>query len=99
MGEQVADNTEMQYTTTLKISDKGSFYVETSSRANRGLIKKEYKPTGKTLVYPSEWGKEKGARVLVNSLIEDQTNIIEQAKSNIEKLENLKQAIDSIGIQ
>lgn len=98
MGKQVADNTEMQYTTTIKVNDNGGFYVETKPQAKRGLIKNEYIPVGMTLIYPKEWGKEKGSLHLINHHIHEQESIIKQAEVNLEALETLRKAIDAIGI-
>lgn len=98
MGKQVADNTEMQHSTTLKVNDSGKFYVETKEQAKRGLIKSEYVPVGMTLVYPKEWGKQKGSLHLLNHYIKEQESIIKQAEVNLEGLQTLKEGIERVGI-
>lgn len=97
MGKQVADNTEIQYTVTIKISDDGRFYLDFKDRPERGLVKSEYVPVGMSLVFPKKWGKTKGALKLVQTHIDSQEKIIEQAKVNLEGLTTLKKGIEDIG--
>jgi len=97
MGEQVADNTEMQLTTTLK-ENNGKLYAVTEGRAQRGLIKNEYLPIGQSLVYPKKWGKKEGSLKLVRHFIEEQNKIIENAKERIDKLQVLETELEKLNI-
>ena len=92
MGEQVANNTETQYRTSLVEKD-GKYYAVTDPNSKKGTIRKEYKPYGTTIVYPKSWGMKKGSMELVEHLISDQEKLI---KSSQERLENLKKLYSEI---
>jgi len=97
MGKQVADNTEMQLTTTLK-EHEGKLYAITKDPAQRGLVKNEYVPIGQSLVYPKEWGKKEGSLRLVRLLIDDQQEIIKNAEERLSKLEKLEKELEDLNI-
>lgn len=86
MGKQVANNSELQYRTSL-VEEGGKYYAVTDPNAKKGAIRGEYIPYGTTLVYPKKWGMKKGSLELVEHLIEDQEKILLLAQ---ERLENLK---------
>ena len=87
MGEQVANNKEMQELMYLKL-DKGKWYI-LSEPKSPGLVKKEYLPIGNRLVYPKKWGRKKAANVLLNYLTKDNELMKEQAEERLEYLYNL----------
>ena len=88
MGEQVANNSELQYRTSLVEKD-GKYYAVTDSNAKKGTIRGEYIPYGTTLVYPKKWGMKKGSLELVDHLIKDQEKILKSAQERLENLKNL----------
>ena len=84
MGEQVANNKEMQELMYLKL-DKGKWYI-LSEPKSPGLVKKEYLPIGNRLVYPKKWGRKKAANVLLNYLTKDNELMKEQRLEYLYKL-------------
>jgi hypothetical protein len=89
MGEQVANNREMQEVMYLHQSE-GKWYI-LSEPKSPGLVKKEYIPIGNRLVYPKKWGRKKAAEVLLGYLIDDNEKICKSAKDRLEVLYKLKE--------
>jgi hypothetical protein len=89
MGEQVANNREMQEVMYLR-EEEGKWYI-LSEPKSPGLVKKEYIPMGNRLVYPKKWGRKKAAEVLLSSLIEDNEKIKYSAMERLEVLYKLKE--------
>ena len=89
MGEQVANNREMQEIMYLHQKD-GKWYI-LSEPKSPGLVKKEYIPIGNRLVYPKKWGRKKAAEVLLGYLIDDNEKICKSAKDRLEVLYKLKE--------
>ena len=92
MGEQVANNREMQMVMYLHF-DKGKWYI-LSEPKSPGLVKKEYVPIGNRLVYPKKWGRKKAAEVLLNHLIEENKKICEVANERLEYLNELSKDVN-----
>ena len=92
MGEQVANNKEMQELMYLKL-DKGKWYI-LSEPKSPGLVKKEYLPIGNRLVYPKKWGRKKAANVLLNYLTKDNEVMKEQAEERLEYLYKLTNEVN-----
>jgi hypothetical protein len=92
MGEQVANNKEMQELMYLKL-DKGKWYI-LSEPKSPGLVKKEYLPIGNRLVYPKKWGRKKAANVLLNYLTKDNELMKEQAEERLVYLYNLTNEVN-----
>ena len=92
MGEQVANNKEIQQLMYLKL-DKGKWYI-LSEPKSPGLVKKEYLPIGNRLVYPKKWGRKKAANVLLNFLTKDNELMKEQAEERLEYLYNLTNEVN-----
>ena len=92
MGEQVANNKEIQQLMYLKL-DKGKWYI-LSEPKSPGLVKKEYLPIGNRLVYPKKWGRKKAANVLLNYLTKDNELMKEQAEERLEYLYNLTNEVN-----
>ena len=91
MGEQVANNREMQMVMYLHF-DKGKWYI-LSEPKSPGLVKKEYLPIGNRLVYPKKWGRKKAAEVLLEALISDSTKVKNQAEERLEYLIKLNEEV------
>jgi len=92
MGEQVANNTELQYRTSLVEKD-GKYYAVTDPNSKKGAIRGEYIPYGTTLVYPKKWGMKKGSLELVDHLIQDQEKLLQSAQKRLEHLKKLQSEI------
>jgi hypothetical protein len=92
MGEQVANNREMQMVMYLHF-DKGKWYI-LSEPKSPGLVKKEYLPIGNRLVYPKKWGRKRAAEVLLHFLIGENKKICEVANSRLEYLNALKGEVE-----
>lgn len=89
MGEQVANNREMQEVMYLR-EEEGKWYI-LSEPKSPGLVKKEYIPMGNRLVYPKKWGRKKAAETLLSHLIEDNERVCQSAKERLEVLYKLKE--------
>ena len=89
MGEQVANNREMQEVMYLH-EDGGKWYI-LSEPKSPGLVKKEYIPMGNRLVYPKKWGRKKAAEVLLQHLISDNEKICQTAQARLDVLYKLKE--------
>lgn len=87
MGEQVANNRELQNLLYLKEVDGVWFLLEQNKGS--GLIKKEYIPMGNRLVYPKKWGREKAVEVFLKHMKQQQTKIIDSAYEWIRIVEQL----------
>ena len=92
MGEQVANNREMQEVMYLHHKD-GKWYI-LSEPKSPGLVKKEYLPIGNRLVYPKKWGRKRAAEVLLNALITDSEKVYEQANQRLEYLRGLEKEVE-----
>ena len=91
MGEQVANNREMQEVMYLHQKD-GKWYI-LSEPKSLGLVRKEYLPIGNKLVYPKKWGRKKAANVLLTYLINDNEKMLQQTKERLECLYNLNDEV------
>ena len=91
MGEQVANNREMQEVMYLH-EEKGKWYI-LSEPKSPGLVKKEYIPMGNRLVYPKKWGRKMAAEVLLSHLIEDNEEISRKANERLQYLYSLKEEV------
>ena len=91
MGEQVANNREMQEVMYLHHKD-GKWYI-LSEPKSPGLVKKEYLPIGNRLVYPKKWGRKKAAEVLLNALISDSEKVCEKANERLSYLRTLNDEV------
>lgn len=91
MGEQVANNREMQEVMYLR-QDKGKWYI-LSEPKSPGLVKKEYLPIGNRLVYPKKWGRKRAAEVLLQALISDSEKVCEKANERLSYLRTLSEEV------
>lgn len=92
MGEQVANNREMQEVMYLHQKD-GKWYILSEPKSS-GLVKKEYIPIGNRLVYPKKWGRKKAAEVLLQHLIDDNEAVKSMAEKRLEYLYSLKEDVN-----
>ena len=92
MGEQVANNREMQEVMYLH-QDKGKWYI-LSEPKSPGLVKKEYLPIGNRLVYPKKWGRKKAAEVLLHALITDSKKVCEKENERLSYLDTLQKEVE-----
>ena len=93
MGEQVANNREMQMVMYLNF-DKGKWYI-LSEPKSPGLVKKEYLPIGNRLVYPKKWGRKQAAEVLLGFQIDEVEKILDVTLDRLEYLKELKKDVDT----
>ena len=91
MGEQVANNREMQEVMYLR-QDNGKWYI-LSEPKSPGLVKKEYLPIGNRLVYPKKWGRKRAAEVLLEALISDSEKVCEKANERLTYLRTLSEEV------
>jgi hypothetical protein len=87
MGKQIAVNTTMHIHIELYENPSGEFTPVIRGERS-ALIKKEYHPIGKSFLFPKKWGVKKGARILLEHLIEDDKRIISSAANRLERMEN-----------
>jgi hypothetical protein len=92
MGEQVANNREMQEVMYLHQSE-GKWYI-LSEPKSPGLVKKEYIPIGNRLVYPKKWGRKRAAEVLLQHLIDDNEAVKSMAEKRLQYLYSLKEDVN-----
>ena len=92
MGEQVANNREMQMVMYLRF-ENDKWYILSEPKSS-GLVKKEYIPIGNRLVYPKKWGRKKAAEVLLQSLIDDNERTKLQAEERLEYLYKLNKEVE-----
>jgi len=92
MGEQVANNREMQEVMYLR-NEEGKWYI-LSEPKSPGLVKREYVPIGNRLVYPKKWGRKKAAEVLLQALINDSEATKRMAEERLQYLYSLKGEVE-----
>ena len=92
MGEQVANNREMQEVMYLR-NEEGKWYI-LSEPKSPGLVKKEYIPIGNRLVYPKKWGRKRAAEVLIQHLIDDNEAVKSMAEKRLQYLYSLKEDVN-----
>jgi hypothetical protein len=92
MGEQVANNREMQMVMYLHF-DKGKWYI-LSEPKSPGLVKKEYIPIGNRLVYPKKWGRKQAAEILLGFQIDEVEKIVRVGNERLEYLNDLKKEVE-----
>ena len=85
MGKQVAINRSIHYTIELYEDSSGELYP-VMRKESLALIKKEYHPIGKLFVFPKSWGLEQGCRILLETLIERDLELISTTQIRIDKM-------------
>ena len=87
MGEQVADNRAPHSTCKLFENKDGEYYPVCQPMETLRLIRGEYHPIGSRFQYPRNWGKRKGATILLEQRIQDVRKQIEDAQLDLDKLQ------------
>ena len=86
MGEQVAWNKCEHCNVVLHENEAGEYYPVVNRIEKFTLIRGEYIPIGSRLQYPRNWGKRKGATILLEHKIAEQKKILEGAEIELAKL-------------
>jgi hypothetical protein len=87
MSEQVAWNKCEHCNVVLHENESGEYYPVVNRLEKYTLIRGEYIPIGSRFQYPRNWGKRKGATILLEHRIEDCRKQIEEAQKDLEKLQ------------
>ena len=87
MGEQVAWNKCEHCNVVLHENEAGEYYPVVNRIEKFTLIRGEYIPIGSRLQYPRNWGKQKGATILLEHKITDIKRTILNAETELAKLE------------
>ena len=93
MGGQVANNKEKHSRVTLFQKESGEWYAVTEPMSSLGLIREEYYPVGNSFLYPTKWGRKKGAEILVRHLMEEDMKVIQSYQSHLEGISKLYEEI------
>lgn len=86
MGEQIANNRCEHCNIELHTNESGEYYPVINRMDKHTLMRGEYIPIGNHLQYPRNWGKQKGAMVLLEHRIGDKRKQLEEAVSELAKL-------------
>ena len=86
MGEQVANNRCEHCNIQLHTNESGEYYPVINRMDKQTLIRGEYIPIGNTFQYPKNWGKRKGATILLEHRIEDKRKQLLEAELELAKL-------------
>jgi len=95
MGEQVANNKEVQTSISL-IKHNGKYYTKKSTTAKSALIRNQYPVINESLVYPVKWGVKKASLTLINHVIEEEEKKLEMIKEKLELLREAKEQIEAM---
>jgi hypothetical protein len=87
MGEQIANNRCEHCNVVLHENEAGEYYPVVNRMEKHTLIRGEYHPIGSRFQYPRNWGKRKGATILLEHKIEDIKRTILYAETELAKLE------------
>jgi hypothetical protein len=86
MGEQIANNRAEHCNVVLHTNDANEYYPVINRMDKQTLIRGEYIPIGNTFQYPKNWGKRKGAMILLETRIEDKRRGLIEAEIELAKL-------------
>jgi hypothetical protein len=86
MGEQIANNRAEHCNIQLHTNESGEYYPVVNRMEKHTLIRGEYIPIGNHFQYPKNWGKRKGAIILLEHRIRDKQKQLLEAESEITKL-------------
>ncbi len=87
MGEQIANNRCEHCNVVLYENEQGEYYPVVNRMEKHTLIRGEYYPIGSRFQYPRNWGKKKGATILLEHRIEDVRKQIQDAQLDLDKLQ------------
>ena len=85
-GEQIANNRCEHCNIQLHTNESGQYYPVINRMDKHTLMRGEYIPIGNHLQYPRNWGKQKGATVLLETRIQDKRKQLEEAQLELDKL-------------
>ena len=85
-GEQIANNRCEHCNIQLHTNELGEYYPVINRMDKQTLIRGEYIPIGNTFQYPKNWGKRKGAMILLETRIEDKRKQLIEAEFELAKL-------------
>jgi hypothetical protein len=85
-GEQIANNRCEHCNIQLHTNESGEYYPVINRMDKQTLIRGEYIPIGNTFQYPKNWGKRKGAMILLEHRIEDKRKQLIEAEIELAKL-------------
>jgi hypothetical protein len=86
MGEQIAYNKCEHCNIELHTNDVGEYYPVINRMDKFTLIRGEYIPIGNRFQYPRNWGKRKGATILLEHRIADKERVLADTQRELEKL-------------
>ena len=86
MGEQIANNRAEHCNIQLHTNESGEYYPVINRMDKQTLIRGEYIPIGNTFQYPKNWGKRKGATILLETRIADKQKQLLEAEIELAKL-------------
>ena len=86
MGEQIAYNKCEHCNIELHTNDSGEYYPVINRMDKFTLIRGEYIPIGNRFQYPRNWGKRKGATILLEHRIADKERVLADTQRELEKL-------------
>ena len=85
-GEQIAYN-KCEHCNIELFEDKdGGYYPVVNRLEKHTLVRGEYIPIGNHFQYPRNWGKKKGATILLEHRIQDKQKQLEEAQQELIKL-------------
>ena len=87
MGEQIANNRCEHCNVELHTNDAGEYYPVVNRLDKHTLMRGEYIPVGNHLQYPRNWGKKKGATILLQTRIEDKLRVLKDTQEELSKLQ------------
>ena len=85
-GKQVANNRCEHCVVVLHTNEVGEYYPVVNRLDVHTLIRGEYYPIGNSFQYPKNWGKRKGATLLLEHRIADKRKQIKDAELELAKL-------------
>jgi hypothetical protein len=87
MGEQIAYNKCEHCNVELFETEAGEYYPVVNRMDKFTLIRGEYHPIGNRFQYPRNWGKKKGATILLETRIADKLKVLEDTQKELSKLQ------------
>ena len=87
MGEQIAYNKCEHCNVELHTNDSGEYYPVVNRLDKFTLIRGEYIPIGNHFQYPRNWGKKRGATILLETRIADKIRVLEDTQAELSKLQ------------
>jgi hypothetical protein len=86
MGEQIANNRAEHCNVVLHTNELNEYYPVINRMDKQTLIRGEYIPIGNTFQYPKNWGRKKGATILLEHRIADKQKQLDEAAFELAKL-------------